>query len=104
MLDVGGQGLCPARLALPRPAVLPLLRERPVHPLRLAVLSGSEGPGADVADAPPGEKGVEVAAAVARAVVGHHALDGDAQAREEGEAPAMNAGQAPLRSSGSSSA
>lgn len=51
MLDEGGQGVRPARLAAPRPGVLPLLGQRAVHALDLVVLSGAEGPGVDMADA-----------------------------------------------------
>ena len=92
MLDVGGQGLGPARLAVPRTPVLPLLGERPVHALDLAVLPGAEGARVEVADALRPQQRVELARAVAGAVVGHHALDGDAQAREEGQAAGHEGG------------
>lgn len=97
-LDEGGQGLGPARLALPRPAVLPLLRERPVHPLDLAVLPGAVGARVEVADPLGRQEGVELAAVVPRAVVGHHALDRDPEPREEGEAAGheRRAGALPL--------
>lgn len=43
VLDEGEQGLGPGRLAVPRPAVLPLPRERPAHALDLSVLPGAVG-------------------------------------------------------------
>lgn len=53
VLDVGGQGRGPARLALPGAPVLPLLGEGAVHALDLPVLPGAVGARVHVADAPP---------------------------------------------------
>src|SRR5205085_753883 len=50
--------------------------------LRLAVRSGCVGLGAQVPDLMVGERRLEVAAAVAGAVVGHHPFDRDAALRE----------------------
>ncbi len=77
-----------ARLAVPRPGVLPFLGQRAVHALDLAVLPGAVGPRVDMAGALGFEQRVELSAAVARAVVGHHALDPHAHAPEEAQAPA----------------
>lgn len=88
VFDEGGQGGSPARLAVPRPGVLPFLGQRAVHALDLAVLPGAVGPRVDMAGALGFEQRVELSAAVARAVVGHHALDPHAHALEEAQAPA----------------
>ena len=88
VFDEGGQGGSPARFAVPRPGVLPFLGQRAVHALDLAVLPGAAGPRADMAGALGLEQRVELSAAVARAVVGHHALDPHAHALEEAQAPA----------------
>lgn len=85
-LDEGGQGRGPARLALPGAPVLPLLGEGAVHALDLPVLPGAVGARVLVLDPAPLQQGVELAAPVAGAVVGHHALYADAQAAEEREA------------------
>lgn len=83
-LDEGREGGRPPGLVLPYPSVLSLLRDHAAHPLHLAVLPWAERPRVDVPDA-GGEQFVELAAAVARAVVGHHALDGQAQPGEEAQ-------------------
>lgn len=88
VFDEGGQGGSPARLAVPCPGVLPFLGQRAVHALDLAVLPGAVGPRVDMAGALGFEQRVELSAAVARAVVGHHALDPHAHALEEAQAPA----------------
>lgn len=62
-----------------------------VHPLDLAVLPGAERPRVDVPDDARGEQLVELPAAVPRAVVGHHALDREPQARVEVQRSALNA-------------
>ena len=86
-VDEGREGVRPPGLAVPRPPVLPLLRERAVHALDLAVLPGAVRPRVDMADPQGFEQGLEPAAAVAGAVVGHHALDRGPEAGEEGGAP-----------------
>lgn len=68
VFDEGGQGGSPARLAVPRPGVLPFLGQRAVHALDLAVLPEAVGPRADMAGALGFEQRVELSAAVARAV------------------------------------
>lgn len=97
-LDEGREGGRPLGLAVPGPGVPPLLGDRPVNPLDLAVLPGAEGPGVDMADALRLEERVELPAAVAGAVVRHHPLDGDAQPGEEAQAAAheCRAGALPL--------
>lgn len=79
-LDEGRQGLGPLALAPPCPGVLPLLRDRPVHPLDPAVLPRAERPRVDVAGPGGPEQLVELSAAVPRSVVRHDSLDGDAEA------------------------
>lgn len=97
-LDEGREGVRPPGLALPCPSVLPLLRDGAVHPLHLAVLPRAVGPRVDVPGAGGGEQLVELAAAVARAVVGHDALDRQAEARVEAQGPPheRRAGALPL--------
>ena len=57
------------------------------EPLRLAVGSGRVGPGALVLQAGGAAGGAEGVAAIGRAVVGHHPLDGDAEAGEPSDGP-----------------
>ena len=59
--------------------MLPLLRERSVYALDLAVLPGAVGPGVPVLDARRLQPVVEQRRAVSTAVVGHHALGLDAE-------------------------
>ena len=82
-VDEWGEGGRPLPLARVGARVLPLLRERPVHALDLAVLPGAVGPGVPVRDAGRREPLVEQARAVSRPVVGHHALDLDAESAVE---------------------
>ena len=82
-VDEGGEGGGPLPLARVGARVLPLLRERPVHALHLAVLPGAVGPGVPVRDAGRREPLVEQPRAVSRPVVGHHALDLDAEPAAE---------------------
>lgn len=88
MLDEGRERRRPLGLGRVRAGVLPLLGDRPVHALDLAVLPGAERPRVDVPRAGRLQKLVELAAAVAGPVVRHHALDPHAHALEEAQAPA----------------
>lgn len=96
VLDEGVQGRGPGLLALPRPRVLPLLRERPVHPLDLAVLPGAERPRVLVSDSAGVQRLVELAGAVGRPIVGHDPLDRDAEPLEERQRAGHEAAGGPL--------
>ena len=69
MLHEGREGVGPLRLAVPRPGVLPLLCDGAVQALDLSVLPGAERPRIYVPAAGRLQQLVELAAAVARAVV-----------------------------------
>lgn len=84
-LDEGREGGRSLGLAAPGPGVLPLLRDGAVHPLHLAALPRAVGPRVYVPCAGGLQQRVELAAAVARAVAGHHPLDGRAQPGEEAQ-------------------
>lgn len=88
VLDESRERRRPLGLGRVRAGVLPLLGDRPVHALDLAVLPGAERPRVDVPRAGRLQKPVELAAAVAGPVVRHHALDPHAHALEEAQAPA----------------
>lgn len=88
VLDEGWEGVSPPSLASVGAGVLPFLGERAVHALDFAVLPGAVGPRVDTPRALGFEQSVELAAAVARAVVGHHALDPHAHPREKPQAAA----------------
>ena len=104
-VHVGPQGLRPGGLALPRPGVLPLLCECPVHAPDPAVLPGAVGPRVLAPDAAGLQGLVEEAAAVAGPVVGHDALDGhparggegDRRRREGLADPVLDVGRGELR-------
>ena len=83
MMDPGRIGFAPVGAG-----VLPFLGERAVHALDLAVLPGAVGPRVDMACAFGLEQRVELVAAVARAIIGHHALDPHAHSREKPQAAA----------------
>ena len=85
MLHEGREGVGPLRLAAPRPGVLPLLCDGAVQALDLSVLPGAERPRIYVPAAGRLQQLVELAAAVARAVVRHHAFDRESQPREEAQ-------------------
>lgn len=104
VLDEGREGVRPPGLALPRPSVLPFLRDGAVHPLHLAVLPRAVGPRVYVPGAGGGRQRVELAAAAARPVVGHHPLDREPQPRGEAQRAAHGRRAGALLSSGSSSA
>lgn len=91
-----GGGIGPLGLAPVCAFVLPLPRDRAVHALHLAVLPGVEGPRVDVARPGGIEEDVELPAPVAGSVVGHDALDGHAQAREEAQGAAHERRAGPL--------
>jgi hypothetical protein len=83
VVDPGAHGLCPVGGRGVGHGVDPFTQRGLDEALGLAVGARRVGPGPDVLQAGLGEEIAEGMAAVGRAVVAHHALDGDAMSGEE---------------------
>lgn len=78
------------------PGALPFLRDGAVQPLHLAVPPQAVGPRVNVPGLGRGERLVKLPAGVARAAVGHHPIDGEAESCIEAQLPAHEGRANPL--------
>jgi hypothetical protein len=97
-VDPGWQGTVAGDVGSVQPPIRPLLEQGPVEPLHLPIGLWPIWSGALMTHAGVGQRRPEEAAAVADAVVGQHAVDGDAVQGEPvmGTAPEPGAGLGPL--------